>query len=205
VTAGCRTYLAFGSQAEYGPANRRLDEAAETRPTTLYGAAKLAACHISRVTAAAAGMRFVWLRLFSAYGPDDNPGWMLPSLILQLAAGRRPALTGCEQRWDYIHVNDVSRAVLAAISTTTADGVFNLGSGCAVRLREVVEMVRDRIDPRLKLGIGDLPYRPDQVMYLEADIGRLSSLTGWQPTVEINQGIAGMVDWFTTHLGTTHE
>jgi len=194
--AGAKTWIGLGSQAEYGPCNRRVDEQQATNPTTLYGASKLAAGWLARGVSARLGLRCAWVRLFSAYGPGDDPSWLIPSLILALAEGRRPALTRCEQLWDYIHVDDVAEAILAVAGAETAEGVFNLGSGRARPLREIVLRVRDLIDPSLPLGFGELPYRPDQVMHLEANIDRLQQATGWQPRVEWETGLKQTVEWF---------
>jgi len=192
--AGARVFVGIGSQAEYGPQEGLLDEAAVTTPTTRYGVAKLAAGHLCRIAAAERGLRFAWLRLFSSYGPGDNPEWMLPSLARQLLQGERPALTPGDQRWDFIHVSDVARATLAVARSERASGVFNLGSGDAPPLRRTVETVRDYIDPSLPLGFGEVAYRPDQVMWLQADVTRLTAATGWVPIVPLAEGLQELVD-----------
>jgi len=199
--SGCRTYVALGSQAEYGPQNRMLDESAPTRPTTTYGAAKLRTFLRSRELAQQANIRFAWVRLFSTYGPKDNPDWMLPSLIRSLCRGERPALTAGEQRWDYLYVEDAAEAICGVAETPDASGVFNLGSGHVETVRRVAETVRDLIDPSLPLGFGEVPYRPDQVMHLQADVSRLCSVTGWTPRTALAEGLARTVDWYRAHGG----
>lgn len=193
--AGCRAWLGVGSQAEYGPANARLDEDAPTRPTTLYGASKLSACLLAERLCERFGMRFVWLRLFSSYGPMDDPGWMIPHLILSLLRRERPSLTEGTQRWDYIYATDVAEAIHLTLRKAEASGVFNLGSGEAERLRDIVERVRDLVDPSLPLGFGEVPFREDQVMHLQADTARLRAL-GWSPRVGLAEGLAKTVEWY---------
>lgn len=190
----CHAFVGLGSQAEYGPAPGKLDEQAATRPTTIYGAAKLATGLVLERSAAATGRPFVWLRLFSSYGCDDDPSWLLQYLTRALLAGQRPSVTAAEQRWDYIHVDDVAQAVVAALDHG-GRGIFNLGSGQAHPLREVISQLRDLIDPSLDIGFGDLPYRPDQVMHLQADITALQAATGWQPAVGLQEGLAQLVAW----------
>lgn len=201
--AGCSTYIAFGSQAEYAVVNHRMDETVETSPATLYGVAKLAAYHLTRIATTRSRMRLVWLRLFSAYGPGDKPDRMLPTLIRQLLAQQSPALTACEQRWDYVYVKDVADAVVALAHSPAAEGIFNLGSGRIDLLRTVVERVRDLIDKSLPLSIGALPYRPDQTMHLEADPSRLMHATGWSPRTTLEQGLAETVAWISARQRAT--
>lgn len=194
---GCRRFVGVGSQAEYGPVSARLDEQVPTRPTTVYGAAKLSTALMLGRLAEADGVAFAWLRLFSSYGPKDDPSWLLPYLARRLMAGERPALTKGEQIWDYIYVEDAAAAVVAAIDADEA-GCFNLGSGVGRSLRSIIEAVRDRIDPGLPLGFGEVPYRPDQVMHLEADITALTTATGWRPAVDIEDGIDKTITWLRT-------
>lgn len=196
--AGMRRFVGLGSQAEYGPCQARIGEDTPTRPTTVYGAAKLATFWLIDRLAAAEGVSFGWIRLFSSYGPDDDPSWMIPGLVLSLLDRKRPALTAGEQRWDYIHVDDVASAVIALLDSE-ATGAFNCGSGQARPLREVVTTLRDLVDPSLPLGFGEVPYRPDQVMHLEADVRRLADATGWRPAVPLEQGLAEVVAWYRTH------
>jgi nucleoside-diphosphate-sugar epimerase len=192
---GCPRFVGLGSQAEYGLLSGRIDESAPTRPTTTYGAAKLATGTLLERAAVAAGRPFAWLRLFSSYGPDDDPAWLIPYLIRTLLAGERPRLTKAEQVWDYIHVEDVACAIVAALDRGV-HGIYNLGSGQASPLRQIMEGLRDRIGPGLPLGFGEIEYRPDQVMHLESDIGALCAATGWKPRVTLEAGIAETVEWY---------
>lgn len=193
--AGCESFVGLGSQAEYGPGSGRIREDSPARPTTVYGAAKLAVCTVLERYAAQGGPRFAWLRLFSCYGPDDDPAWLMPYVVRTLLGKGKPSLTGCEQVWDYLHVDDAAAAVVAAMDRRAA-GLFNLGSGQPWPLREIVELARDAIDPALPVGFGEQPYRPDQVMHLEADIAALTAATGWRPRIPLEQGIADTVAWY---------
>lgn len=200
---GARHWIGVGSQAEYGPCANVIDENTPTRPTTLYGASKLATGQLAQALCGQLGLRFAWLRLFSSYGPRDNPSWLIPSLILALKRGERPAVTGAQQLWDYIHVADAAAAVVAVLHSPHAQGFFNLGSGSAPPLRQVIEAVRDLVAPGQAIGFGEVPYRPDQVMHLQADIRRLTQATGWRPVVPLDEGLRSTVRWFAPESGTS--
>jgi nucleoside-diphosphate-sugar epimerase len=193
--AGCRVWIGLGSQAEYGICDDVISEETPTKPVTLYGVTKFCAGLLAQHLCELDGMRFVWLRLFSAYGPADDCNWLIPYVILTLLRGDAPALTTGAQRWDYLFAEDAVKAIDLAATDTRASGVYNLGSGTAQTVRSIVERIRDLIDPRLSLGWGQMPYRPDQILYLEADIARLGSL-GWSPRVDIDEGLQRTVNWF---------
>jgi nucleoside-diphosphate-sugar epimerase len=200
---GCHVFVGLGTQAEYGPQQRVLDEDAPTNPTTLYGAVKLCTYLLAQQLAAEYGVRFAWLRLFSSYGPKDNPDWMVPYLIGALQRGERPALTRGEQRWDYIYVEDVAEAIYLTALAEAAKGVFNLGSGQSYILRDIVEQIRDLINPALPLGFGEVPYRPDQVFHLQANISKLRRATGWQPRTALADGLRQTVEWYLSKTGVS--
>jgi UDP-glucose 4-epimerase len=195
AASGARAFLGVGSQGEYG-ADSSMDEGALPRPTSLYGASKVSALFLTRQLAEQAGLRHVWLRLFSVYGPDDNDVWLIPMLITEMLVGRRPRTTLGTQSWDWLHVEDVARAILSVADTPTAEGVFNLGSGRAVPVRSVVERIRDLAAPEMELVFGEIPFRPDQVMHLQANISRLTAATGWTPSIPIEEGVATTLVWY---------
>ena len=196
IRCGARHFVALGSQGEYGPCSGIISEDAPTRPTTLYGATKLSAYHLTEQICRLGGIRFAWLRLFSAYGPRDEPVWLIPSTILSLLRGERPALTKGEQLWDFIHADDVAAAICGVAGAPAASGVFNLGSGEIATIRNVVMRIRDLVSPGAALGFGELDYRPDQVMHLQADISRLQAAIGWKPKVPLADGLRQTVEWF---------
>ncbi len=200
AAAGAKHFIGVGSQAEYGPANQRISENHPTHPTTLYGATKLASCVLCERLSAELGLRFAWLRVFSTYGPMEDPGWLIPYLTQSLLRRERPSLTACEQLWDYVYGPDAADAIWDVTRTATATGVFNLGSGQAVLLRSIVEQIRDLVDRSLPLGIGEVPYRPDQVMHLEADVTRLRQATGWQPRTTLADGLSATVEYWRSRL-----
>jgi UDP-glucose 4-epimerase len=200
--AGARTFLSVGSQAEYGRVDGIIREDHPAQPETAYGIAKLALSQLALKYCELAGMRCVWLRLFSAYGPMDTATHMLPTLIETLLRRERPALTACEQQWDYLYIEDAAEALYQAAMTPAASGIFNLSSGSATSLLNVVTRVRDLIDPALPLGIGEVPYREGHVMHLEGSIERLSAATGWQSRVSLEEGLARTVAWHRASSAT---
>lgn len=193
----CKTWIGLGSQAEYGPHAGVLCSDTPTNPTTAYGVAKLSVGLLTRQLCALGAMRYVWLRLLSAYGPGDDERHMIPGLIRAWMKKERPRVTAGGQMWDYIYVSDAVDA-LCAVLESSAEGVFPLGSGAPVPLRKTMELLRDIVDSNLEIGFGELPYAPDQVMHLEADITRLQAATGWSPKIALQDGLQRTVDWYRT-------
>lgn len=195
TTNGVRKFIGIGSQSEYGPMFGKVAETALPMPTSIYGAAKVALQVLSAQLCAQAGLQFAWLRLFSAYGPQDNLNWLIPSLITQMMDGRRPQTTEGRQLCDYLYIEDVANAIMSVAETPEATGIFNLGSGQPVRVRWIVETIRDLISPKLDVVFGDIPYRHDQIWHMEADIERLKALTGFSPKIGMTEGLSRTIEW----------
>jgi len=200
VAAGLKRFVGIGSQAEYGlrdkPDNRAaVSEQHLPEPRSLYGAAKLAALALTRQLCAEGAISFAWLRLFATYGPSDNSAWLIPSLIDQILAGKVPRTSAGVQRCDYLYIEDAAEAVIAAAIRPDATGVFNLGSGSALRVRDIVEAIRDLVAPGHPIDFGAVPYGSNQVWHLQADISQLRQATGWAPATDFQTGLSRTVGW----------
>ncbi len=193
---GARVIIGTGSQAEYGARSCAVEESDAPSPETLYGVAKVAVANAFDTLARLHGARAAWGRVFSLYGPGQEEPWLVASLIRAFADGAAPALTACEQMWEFTHVQDAARAVVALLESNAARGVFNIASGETIRLREAVLMLRDLVAPGIEPRFGRIPYRLDQVMHLEARIDRIRALADWAPRVGLEEGFAETVGAF---------
>jgi UDP-glucose 4-epimerase len=190
--AGCEHFVSLGSQAEYGPLHAPADENSPKHPDSGYGRAKVALWQGMQAQAERLGQRALWVRLFSAYGPGDDPRWILPSVARQLLAGERPSLGACTQGWDYVYGLDAAEA-LVLLMEKRAEGDYNLGSGEAPPLRQTLERLRDLIDPALPLGFGERPSAPGQTTLLQAVTAKLCAATGWAPRTSLDEGLKALV------------
>ena len=180
---GCQVYVGVGSQAEYGRIEGKVTADAPCFPLTGYGMAKLCAGEMTRVVCSQVGMRHEWARVLSVFGANDGPLSVISVLLDKLTKGEKPALTPGEQLWDYLYADDAADALICMAASGQDGKIYPVGSGTCRPLREYFEILRDSIDPALPLGIGEIPYPPNQVMHLEADISELQKDTGFCPKV----------------------
>lgn len=193
-TLNARHWIGIGSQAEYGNLDKRITENDVCSPTTLYGKAKLICSQISRELCKARGMEHSWLRLFSVYGPNDNHEWLIQYLIREMLLNNEINVTKGEQLWDYLFVDDISEMLLK-LKNASGIGIANLGSGKAITVRNIIEKLKELTQSESKINFGALPYRPDQVMIMEADISKLSSHVNWIPQTNIDEGLKKTVEF----------
>lgn len=192
---GVKQWIGLGSQAEYGLYNDVIHESFCTHPTTVYGSVKLAVATIGSQISKSTNMNFCWLRLFSSYGPKDDPNWMYCYVIQTLLEGKSPKLTEGKQRWDYIYAQDAAKAISVIALQGNINGIYNLGSGTSQTIKYIVELIKDMINPSIDIDFGAVPYRDDQVMFLQADITKLSSAIQWSPITSLQEGFAKTISW----------
>lgn len=191
---GCKVFIGAGSQAEYGFVEGKIAPDTPVFPKTGYGIAKLCAGQMTRERAHQLGMKHIWTRILSVYGPYDGAQSMVMSGIYQLLDGKRPVYTKGEQMWDYLYSGDAAEAFYL-LGEKAVEGVYCLGGGSTRPLRDYIEMIREAVNPEAEVGIGEMPYYENQVMYLCADISALTEATGFIPRVSFEEGIRKTVDW----------
>ncbi|MDZ4016780.1 UDP-glucose 4-epimerase GalE [Pseudomonas sichuanensis] len=200
VRAGVRRLIFSSTAAVYGdPQYIPIDEQHPKAPINPYGCSKWMVEQVLQDFDRAYGLRSVCLRYFNAAGADPEgecgerhePETHLIPLILQAAAGRRPAITVFGRDYDtpdgtcirdYIHVADLASAHALAVNYLVAGGAstaLNLGNGFGFSVQQVIDTVRDVTGREVR--VEDAPRRPGDPPRLVADAGKARQLLGWQP------------------------
>ncbi len=198
---GCTVFVGAGSQAEYGrvPAGKKLSADLPCCPENGYGIAKLTAGRMSRILCEQKGIRHVWGRILSTYGPGDGEHTLVMSSVIKFLNGEDGDFTKGEQEWDYLYNGDVANAFYLMAERGKHGKVYPIGSGKTRPLAEFITLIRDAANPACKLNFGAVPYFENQVMYLCADIDELTADTGFEPSVPFEEGIARTVAWYREH------
>ena len=184
---GCRRFIATGSQAEYGLQTALITEETCPHPTDAYGAAKLAACALSRQRAADLGIEWIWGRVFSLYGTYEQEERMLPALVAALRAGRAFSLSSSgAQNWDYLYAADGADAIAALAEKGRAGEIYNIAHGGYRPLRDYIEEAR-----RVLVSQSDVTYGTanEGVFSLQASVEKLRRDTEWMPATAFADGL----------------
>jgi len=209
--------LVFSSTAAvYGePTKQPIEESDPTAPTNPYGETKLAFERALAWYEQAYGLRYASLRYFNAAGASErcgevhDPETHLIPLVLQAAAGRRPAVTVFGDDYptpdgtcirDYIHVVDLARAhVLALGKVDEGSRSYNLGCGGAgYSVRQVIDVAREVTGREIPVRVG--PRRPGDPAVLIASSDRIRRELGWVPTrQDLGTIVASAWAWMQAH------
>jgi GDP-4-dehydro-6-deoxy-D-mannose reductase len=189
-----------GSGEVYGPPARLpVDEEAPLRPQNPYAVSKAACDLLAGQYADAFGMRVVRMRPLNHAGPGQSDDYVVGTLTRQVAeaeaAGSEAAVlrTGNpDSARDFTDVRDVVRAYVAAAALD--GGAFNVASGRAVTVRELIELVRSAARLPVRHEVEAARVRAHDVPEVRGSAERLRQATGWRPEIPLERTVADALD-----------
>ncbi|HEX3629031.1 MAG TPA: GDP-mannose 4,6-dehydratase [Candidatus Dormibacteraeota bacterium] len=187
--------VVIGSGDEYGRPSgpvRRLVEDTPLRPITPYGVSKVTQDLLALQYFLSHGLPAVRLRPFNHAGPRQSPDFAIASFAQQIARvelGKQVAIKvgNLEARRDFTDVRDIARAYLLAIQKGKAGEVYNIGSGNAARLRDVLDLLLKMTRARVRLEVDASRKRTAEAPVYLCDARRFRRLTGWRPRIPLER------------------
>ncbi|MCX5199478.1 NAD-dependent epimerase/dehydratase family protein [Streptomyces sp. NBC_00249] len=192
----------LGSVNEYSPGRqgRPVDESAPTRPTTVYGRTKLRGTELVLDAAGRGDIDALVLRMANVAGPGSPPASLLGRVAQQLhlasLEGRTAEIRLAPLRAarDFVDAADAGAAVSAAARSSVGARVLNIGSGEAVSVRSLVDLLI-RVSG-VPARVVETPPAPDVAAappeWLEVDVRLARQLLGWAPQRQLTHAVAGL-------------
>ena len=198
MKTGFETFVNTGTSSEYGFKNYAPSEKDWLEPNSYYAVTKSSATLYCRYVAKSRNVRLYTLRLYSVYGPYEEPQRLMPTLVVYGLRGELPPLVNPDTARDYVYVDDVSEAYLLAATQSNQElgAVYNVGRGVQICLREVVQVVRQVMGIDTEPQWGSMPNRQWDTNVWVSNNQRICRELGWQPRYTFEQGFRLMVNWF---------
>jgi len=198
---GFEVFVNTGSSSEYGVKDHPPSEQEWLEPNSHYAVTKASATLFCRYTARRLGVCLPTLRLYSVYGPYEEPTRLIPTLIVQGVKGKLPRLVNPTIARDYVFVDDAVEAYLLAATRPNQElgAVYNVGTGVQTSLREVVEVTRQVFHIEEDPAWGSMPNREWDTEIWVSDNRKIKEELGWQPRQPFHQGFSRTVQWFYDH------
>ncbi len=195
---GVRRVVFISSGAIYGDrADQPINEDTPPNPSSPYAVSKLAAEHYIRTIGRLWGIETVSLRVFNAYGPGQplsvaHPP-VIPHFLRQAAHSGTMVIHGQGgQTRDFVYVDDVIEAMVAAATAPTIDqSVINIGSGTETSIKQLGQYVLEVLESE-----GDWIYKEDQdpgPSRMCADINLAKQKLGYKPRYSLKEGLERMI------------
>jgi nucleoside-diphosphate-sugar epimerase len=198
---GIRRALYVSSTEVYGEAAGRIDETVPLAPVNTYAVTKLAADRMCHTLHIEHGIPVVIARIFNCFGPRATHPYVIPEIVAQLAKGRTVRLGNIEAERDFTYVEDTADALVRLLTAPDCiDRAVNVGSGQPVSVRRLVDTIARIVgipDPEIRVE-PDRLRRRDVARY-HCDNALLRRLTGWQPSIGLDDGLRRTVEWYRSH------
>lgn len=201
--------LLVGSGEEYGHVREKdvpIKEETYLRPGNIYAATKACQNMFGSIYADAYDLDIVMVRAFNHIGPGQSDLFVVSDFCKQVAeiekGIKEPVIKvgNLASRRDFTDVRDVVRAYALLASSGQKGELYNVGSGDARSIQEILDMILDRATREISVVIDETRFRPVDVPIIEADIGKLGSATGWKPQIDIEQTVQETLEYWRAHL-----
>jgi nucleoside-diphosphate-sugar epimerase len=180
----------LGSIAEYGVGPLPFRETQIEQPASPYAESLVAATRLGQAAYRETGLAVTTLRIGVTYGPSQSESFLIPSLITACLDGKAFELANPTHTRDFIFVEDVVDAVLAAaVSDDLAGEVVNIGSGVETVIADVAAEIVRLTGAAINLRSSTGGARSSDVPRLVLDIARARKLLGWEPTTPLEHGL----------------
>jgi UDP-glucose 4-epimerase len=173
------------------------EEASPLGPSDVYGESKLRGEELARAHSASTGIPVALLRIFNAIGPRETNPHMIPHVLESLRASDVLSLGNVHPKRDYIDTRDLATGILAVVTATRATEPYNLGTGVAASVSEIVTLLGERLGRPLTIEVDPKRVRATDNPLLLADIAKVRAATGWSPRHEL----VSSIDELIAHYG----
>jgi dolichol-phosphate mannosyltransferase len=209
LETGFEAFVNTGSSSEYGFKNIAPSETEFLEPNSHYAVSKASATLFCTYTARSQKVHIPTLRLYSVYGPYEEPSRLIPTLIRFGLEGKLPPLVNPNIARDYVYTDDVIQAFLLAAMHPSPDfgAVFNVGTGIQSSLREVVGIIRRILNIQAEPVWGSMPERIWDTNSWVCDRTKIESVLGWKPRVSFEDGLLQTIQWMRSsrNISNTRE
>lgn len=202
MRSGARRIVVTSTSEVYGTARYvPIDESHPRQPQSPYSATKIGADAMALSFYHSFGLPVVVARPFNTYGPRQSARAIIPSIISQIASGKKEIMVGdLTPTRDFNFVLDTAAGFTALGQAQNVEGrEINIATGTEVSMEETLRLIADIMNSDVKYTVDPARLRPagSEVFRLCGDNRLITSLTDWRPRFTLEVGLRRTVKWFT--------
>jgi dolichol-phosphate mannosyltransferase len=203
LASGFESFVNTGSSSEYGSKGRAPSEMDLLEPNSHYAVTKASGTLFCRYTAQSRGARLPTLRLYSVYGPYEEPTRLMPTLAIRGLAGELPPLVHPAVVRDFVFVDDVIDAYILAADRSDQElgAVYNVGTSKETTLHEIVDIARRVMHITAEPRWGSMPDRAWDSRVWVSDNRLVCEALDWKPRFGVEMGFRKLLEWFNDNPG----
>ncbi|MFR0986920.1 GDP-mannose 4,6-dehydratase [Frisingicoccus sp.] len=197
--------LLIGSGEEYGyilPDETPVNEQVTPRPGNIYAATKACQNMLGNIYYRAYGMQLIMVRAFNHIGPNQTSVFVASDFCKQVAeieAGKKKPILhvgNLSAKRDFTDVRDVVRAYGLLIQHGKAGETYNIGSGHAIAIQELLDTILSLSHANITVEIDVARLRPSDIPIIKADIHKVHTATGWTPEIPLEQTLLETLNYW---------
>lgn len=189
-------FVNTGSSSEYGFKQQPMREDDFPEPNSHYAAAKLAQTMLCQYTARSKDKSMVTFRLFSVYGPYEDPSRLVPTLIRRCLKEESLQMVSPQTARDFIFIEDVVDAYINIKPLLGCRGqIFNIGSGTQVSIKEITGLVLGLTGAKVDVQWDAMQSRIWDTPFWVGDVRRAKEILGWQAKTSLEKGLNQTIEW----------
>jgi dolichol-phosphate mannosyltransferase len=195
---GFSAYLYAGSSSEYGLNSAAPAEGDELVPNSHYAVSKTAAYYACKYYGKTEKLPVAHLRLYSAFGPWEEPDRLVPVLLARARAKSYPPLVDPDITRDFIYSTDITAAfvaVAAGVKPERYGEVYNVGTGIKTTIRELALLTKNICGIAAEPAFGNMQNRAWDMPDWFSDSSALRRDFGWEPRVSLEEGLRRTLAW----------
>ena len=190
-----------GSSSEYGSNSAGPSEDSISKPNSLYAVTKQAGTQLLEYYSTL-GLRSVVLRLYSVYGPKEDPSRLMPAVMRGVIKGEWPNFTDPLISRDFIYLDDICSLILQLIESKDQNSdklfnIYNVGTGINTTIGDLTKILELEFGMP-KVERGNFPKRKWDVEDWYANVDKVSHELDWRPAFDVKAGLLKMRDWYLT-------
>ena len=155
----------------------------------IYGTGKLAAHLMGEIVAKLNDVEFIPVIITNIYGIGEKSARMIYTSIKKLLNNEHCSFTEGYQTYDFIYISDAINSIIAVAEKGKAFNRYYIGSGSPKPLREFLIKMRDIVNPKIEIGLGDIPFKGINVSYEQFDLKKVERDTGYINEIPFDKGI----------------
>lgn len=160
----------------------------------IYGTGKLAAHLMGETVAKLNDVGFIPVIITNIYGIGEKSARMIYTSIKKLLNNEHCSFTEGYQTYDFIYISDAINSIIAVAEKGKAFNRYYIGSGSPKPLREFLIKMRDIVNPKIEIGLGDIPFKGINVSYEQFDLKKVERDTGYINEIPFEKGIKMTAD-----------
>jgi len=196
---GAKKFVYISSSMVYGDFKDGTREEARTKPTNIYGEAKLTGERLTKLFAKRDGLNYAIVRPSGVYGPGDLPDRVVSKFFDKAIKNETIFLHNGDNKVDFTYRQDAAYGIIKAATSEVANTSFNITAGNATSLRTLAETIIDITGSKSEMQ--DIGMHKLYPMRGTLDISRAKDLLDYEPKFTLRQGLQSYYDWLRQYTG----